>query len=149
MTPIMAWNIFMADKLPNAFQPEIFQKDIPMYIVYGENFFRLMLFLLTFLMPLSLRSGTQKFGLIVYMMGLIAYLSSWLVLIYAPDSWWSNTVLGFMAPAYTPTLWLTGIMLTGTKFYFELKYSKWYFFIPSLCFLLFHNLHTWMIFNRV
>ena len=37
MIPIMLWNIFLTEKLPKPFQPEIFWNDIPSIVKYGEN----------------------------------------------------------------------------------------------------------------
>ncbi len=149
MVPVMAWNIFLTDKLPAAFQPEVFWKDIRPFITIAENVFRVIVFLLTALMPLSLATSRQRAGFILYLTGLTAYCVSWLALIYWPDSSWSSSVWGFMAPAYIPVLWLTGIALMGNNFYFAVSYRRWYFLVPVVCFLIFHNLHTWIIFNRI
>jgi len=146
--PIMLWNVFFKKKLPKAFQPEIFWDDIPSFLTYGENISRIIVFILTFLMPLSILTSTQKKGLFFYISGSILYFASWLILIYFPDSGWSNSVLGFMAPAYTPFLWLTGIGLIGNSFYFNLTYRRWQFIGTSLVFLTFHNFHTLTIYFR-
>jgi hypothetical protein len=146
--PIMLWNVFLTKKLPKAFQSEIFWDDIPSFLTYGENVSRIIVFILTFLMPLSILSSTQKKGLFLYISGSILYFASWLILIYFPDSGWSNSILGFMAPAYTPFLWLTGIGLIGNSFYFNLTYRRWQFIGTSLVFLTFHNLHTLTIYYR-
>jgi hypothetical protein len=144
----MLWNVFLTKKLPKAFQSEIFWDDIPSFLTYGENVSRIIVFILTFLMPLSILSSTQKKGLFLYISGSILYFASWLILIYFPDSGWSNSILGFMAPAYTPFLWLTGIGLIGNSFYFNLTYRRWQFIGTSLVFLTFHNLHTLTIYYR-
>lgn len=146
--PIMIWNIVLTKKLPQSFQPEIFWKDIPAYLTYGENISRAVVFMLTLLMPLRISTATQKKGLFLYIAGTIVYFASWLVLIYFPDSRWSNHMIGFMAPAYTPLLWLTGIGLIGNSFYFNLPYRRWFFISASIIFLLFHNLHTITIYFR-
>jgi len=146
--PIMIWNMLLTNKLPKAFQPEIFWKDIPSFLTYAENISRIIVFTLTFLMPLSILTSTQKKGLFLYIGGTILYFASWLILIYFPDSGWSNSMLGFMAPAYTPLLWLTGIGLIGNAFYFSLPYRRWLFIFTSLVFLTFHNFHTLTIYFR-
>jgi len=144
----MLWNVFLIKKLPKAFQPEIFWDDIPSFLTYGENISRIIVFILTFLMPLSILTSTQKKGLFLYISGSILYFASWLILIYFPDSGWSNSILGFMAPAYTPFLWLTGIGLIGNSFYFNLSYKRWQFIGTSLVFLAFHNIHSLTIYFR-
>ena len=144
--PILAWNILLTNKLPKALQPEIFWNKIPAFLTYGENISRTMVFALTLFMPLSIATSLQKKGLILYIGGTLLYFASWLVLIYFPNSQWSNSLLGFMAPAYTPLLWLIGIGLIGDSFYFNFTFRLWFFISTSILFLVFHNLHTYRIF---
>jgi len=127
--PILLWNIVLTNKLPEGFQPETFWKDIPVLLRYGENISRIAVFILTMLMPLSISTNTQKWGFFLYLVGTIVYFISWLVLIYFPNEGWGNNVLGFMAPAYTPLLWLIGIGLIGNSFYFNLPYRRWFFIV--------------------
>ena len=147
--PVLCWNLLLTNRLPEVFQPEIFGKDIPPYIAYTENILRTLLFGFTLLMPLSIFKRRQKNGLILYLTGIIFYFSSWLALIYFPQSSWSYSLLGFMAPAFTPLLWLTGIGLVGDSFYFGLPYKPWLFICVSFVFLLFHNIHAGIIYFRI
>ena len=148
LLPIMIWNIVFMDKLPHEYQPEIFWKDIPVWLKYAENISRTLIFILALLMPLSISTLTQKRGVILYLGGTLLYFVSWLVLIYLPDSNWSNNIFGFMSPAYTPLLWLTGIGLIGSSFYFNLPYRRWFFISTAIIFLVFHNFHTMTIYFR-
>ena len=72
----MLWNLFLTKKLPKAFQSEIFWDDIPSFLTYGENISRIIVFNLTFLMPLSILTSTQKKGLFLYLSGSILYFAS-------------------------------------------------------------------------
>jgi len=148
MLPIMIWNILFTEKLPQEYQPEVFWKEIPVWLKYAENISRILLFILTILMPLSISTSTQKRGLILYIGGTIIYFASWLLLIFSPDNIWSNSIFGFMAPAYTPLLWLIGIGLIGNSFYFNLPYRRRFFILVSILFLIFHNWHTLTIYLR-
>ena len=147
--PIIVWNIVLTSKLPQAYQPEIFWKNIPAWLKYAENISRILVFMLIFLMPLSISTLTQKRGLILYLVGTIIYFASWLVLIYFPESRWSSNIFGFMAPAYTPLLWLTGIGFIGNSFYFNLPYKRWFFILAAIIFLIFHNFHAMTIYFRI
>ena len=149
MLPIIIWNVALTNRLPQEFQPEKFWNEIPAWLKYAENISRILLFILTILMPLSISTSTQKRGLILYIGGTTIYFASWLLLIFSPDSAWSNSIFGFMTPAYTPLLWLTGIGLIGDSFYFNLPYRRWFFILLSVVFLIFHNLHTLMIYLRI
>jgi hypothetical protein len=146
--PILIWNLLLTNKLPSAYQPEIFWQNIPTFLTYGENSSRIIVFMLTILMPINISNLTQKKGFILYLVGTIVYFISWLILIYYPDSAWSKSVLGFMAPAYTPLLWLVGIGLIGNSFYFNLPYKRWIFILTSIVFLIFHNIHAFTIYFR-
>jgi hypothetical protein len=146
--PPLIWNIVLATKLPSEFQKEIFWKDIPTYLKYGENISRIIVFVFTLLMPLHILAKKQKQGLFLYIGGVILYFASWIALIYFPDSAWSKSVFGFMAPAYTPLVWLIAIGLIGDSFYFNLPYRRWVFILLSIIFLSFHNYHTLIIYLR-
>jgi hypothetical protein len=143
--PIMLWNIFLTDKLPAVYQPDIFWHNIPPWVTYGENISRGLVFLITFLMPLPTRKLYQKTGFWIYLIGLALYFTSWILLIEYPDSQWSNNFSGFAAPAYTPLIWLTGIALIGNSFYFKISYRSWYFILVSIVFVGFHCWHVWLV----
>ncbi|WP_428665584.1 hypothetical protein [Runella sp.] len=146
--PILIWNLALTNSLPKTFQPEIFWNTIPLFLAYGENTARTVVFILTLFMPLHIVTPTQRKGLLIYVSGLLIYFISWLLLIFFPSSAWSNSIIGFSAPAYTPLLWLTGIGLMGNSFYFSLPYKRWIFLTVSVIFLVFHNLHTCLIYYR-
>ena len=144
--PILAWNILLTNELPKEFHHVTFWNKIPAFLTYGENISRIVVFALTLLMPLSIRTSLQKKGLILYVGGTILYFVSWLNLIFFPNSYWSNGLLGFMAPAYTPLLWLLGIGLIGDSFYFNFTFRRWFFISASIIFIVFHNLRTYIVF---
>jgi hypothetical protein len=146
--PILAWNLIFANKLPKVFQPEIFWNDIPTFLSYGENISRTIVFIFTALMPLKILTKTQEKGVFLYVLGTLIYFASWLLLIYFPNSLWSNSIFGFLAPAYTPLIWLVGIGLIGDSMYFNIPYKKWSFMTISAVFLIFHNAHTYLIYFR-
>lgn len=146
--PILVWNAILTNKLPKAFQPETFWNNIPTFLIYGENISRTFVFIVLFFMPLSIATQKQKKGVVLYVTGTLLYFASWLILISFPSSIWSNSLLGFIAPAVTPLFWLIGIGLIGDSFYFNLTYRRWYFILASIIFLVFHNIHALIIYFR-
>ena len=146
LLPIMAWNLFFANKLPHAYSEEVFSKNIPSFITNGENILRLMVFILPVLMPLRIETQSQKLGLWLYIIGTAIYFLSWLVQIYFPQSTWSLSAFGFLAPAYTPLVWLTGIGLIGSTLYFSSPYQSWMYIILSVIFISFHLSHALTVF---
>lgn len=146
--PILLWDYIFTDKLPKAFQPGIFWKDIPAYITYGENISRLVMFVFISIMPLKIITSQQKNGLRLYVIGTLLYFCAWLILMYLPNTAWSNSVLGLLAPAYTPLVWLVGIGFIGNSFFFKIPFKRWLYFLIVLIFLIFHNWHTYLIYFR-
>jgi len=147
--PILIWNVLLTDQLPENYQPEVFSRGIPNALTYVENISRFFLFVITFLMPLSFHTKKQKIGLYVYLLGLIVYFASWIILIYFPTSIWSNSVMGFVAPAYTPVAWIAGIALIGDSFSFSIPYRRWIFISVSTVFLPAHISHAVLVYCRL
>ena len=149
LVPILAWNAILASKLPVAYQTAMFDKDIPSAVVIGENGFRSLVMFLPLLMPLSFASHSQRVGLYVFIFGLLVYFLSWMVLIVIPNSVWSKSLIGFLAPAYTPLIWLVGIGLIGTQLYFKSPYQNWMYILLSVIFLSFHITHAAIVYLRL
>jgi hypothetical protein len=146
--PILLWDYIFTDKLPKAFQPEIFWKDIPSFITFGENISRILMFAFISFMPLKIISNKQKNGLLLYVAGTLLYFAAWIILMYFPNTAWSNSVLGLLAPAYTPLVWLIGIGFSGDSLFFNIPFKRWLYFLLVVVFLFFHNWHTYLIYFR-
>ena len=149
LIPILVWNAILAPKLPVAYQAEIFDKDIPSVVTLGENIFRTFVMFLPLLMPLSMASRSQKLGLYIFIFGMLVYFLSWIVLMAFPSGTWSMSAAGFLAPAYTPLIWLVGIGLVGTQFYFRSPYQSWMYILLSIIFLSFHITHAAIVYLRL
>ncbi|MGJ1266714.1 hypothetical protein ACR78F_10490 [Sphingobacterium spiritivorum] len=147
--PILVWNILLTDKLPANYQPIVFSRGIPISLTYIENISRILLFVIAFLMPLSFHTMKQRVGLYVYLFGVLLYFASWIVLIFFPASGWSNSAIGYSAPAYTPAVWITGIALIGDLFSFSLPFRGWIFICVSIVFLVAHISHTVLVYYQI
>jgi hypothetical protein len=148
MVPVLIWNVLLLKRLPSQFQSDVFWKDIPWAIAYGENFSRTIVMILPLLMPLSLETFSQKTGLLIYGIGLICYFASWMALIVYPASSWSTSAIGYVAPALTPLIWLIGIGMIGARLYFDVKYERWYYYAASMFFVVTHCAHAALIHLR-
>lgn len=147
--PILLLNVLLMNRLPKAYQPEVFWRDIPAWIAVGENTFRAVILVLPIFMPLRVTREGQAIGLLLYGVGLILYFFSWGMQIWYPETQWSASRWGFMAPSYTPLVWLIGIALIGDSLYAPIPYSFWVYVALSVAFLLFHNLHVWIVYSRL
>ncbi|MNK47801.1 hypothetical protein D3C87_666190 [compost metagenome] len=149
LLPILIWNIIFISQLPDNYQPKIFLKGIPKFIIYGENVLRILLFAIAYCMTLSIHSKRQRLGLYIYLSGLLLYFLSWVLLVHFSNSWWANSFIGFSAPAFTPALWLFGIALIGNSFYIRVPFHRFVFIIVSILFLIFHITHTILVFMEL
>jgi hypothetical protein len=111
LIPILVWNVIFSSKLAHpAFE---FDETVARWVLLLENLLRTAVMVLPIFMPFRWNTPQSQIGIAVYLVGLVVYFASWIPLMLAPDSAWSNSFLGFLAPAYTPLLWLVGIGLIG------------------------------------
>jgi hypothetical protein len=148
LIPILVWNYLFASRLPAVFEPKAFNSGIPLIIISGENIFRAVVFIMPLSFRINLLSSIGKSGLLVFLAGASLYFLSWLMLIYFPDSKWSESFFGFTAPAYTPLIWLVGLGLMADSYYFNLPFSRWYYLLSAVFFTGFHFLHTMHVYRR-
>jgi hypothetical protein len=148
IAPVLLMNALLMRKLPRMYQPEVFSDRIPAWITAGENTFRIITFALPLLMPLRIVRQGQRIGLAVYLAGLALYFAAWAMQIWFPQNAWSMSRWGFMAPSYTPLIWLIGIGIVGDSLYFSAPYAPWIYITLSATFLVFHNLHTFRVYTR-
>lgn len=148
LIPASIWNIALMGYLPPSFAPAEFWRDIPAGLAVAENGLRFVVFGLPFLMPLELGMPGRNREWLLFGFGTLLYFASWLVLILFPSSAWSSSALGFVAPAYTPALWLLGISLLGRKLFWGRSYRWWIYAAISLAFLVTHISHTALVFTR-
>ena len=132
--PLLAWNV--------ALGPRITQDAItsdahsPKWLLVAENIVRVLVFALPVLMPLpgqaDWQSALPRAGLVVYILGTLVYCASWLPLLFAPGSAWSNSPVGLLAPRLTPLLSFLGIALLG---------GSWVYGLIAAVFIVLHTGH--------
>lgn len=149
LVPVLVWNAALSSRLPSAFTPEVFLRDIPAFLTAAENVLRIAVFALPFFAPFEWATRLQKVGLVVFGIGLAIYFASWLPLIAAPASRWSTSAVGFLAPAYTPLVWLLGLGLLMQRLYWSSPYRRWHYVALSCAFLGVHISHVAIVFARV
>ena len=146
--PILVWNLALTRFLPPALASTEFSRDIPPLVAYGENTLRIAVMVLPFLMPLEVATVRQRRGLLLFAVGTIVYFLSWVPLMIVPESPWSTSWLGFVAPAYTPLVWLVGLGLIGRRFYLPSPF-RWWMYVGLACgFVAFHITHTSIVYGR-
>jgi hypothetical protein len=91
---------------------------------------------------------SQRTGLLLYTIGVVVYSLAWVAQIARPQSAWSTSAWGFLAPAYAPALWLVGIGLIGSRLFLPVPYTPWICIALSAVFLVFHNTHSAIVYRR-
>jgi hypothetical protein len=98
--------------------------------------------------PLGISTKLQRIGLYIYGIGIVLYLLSYIALIISPESQWSQSLIGFTAPASTPLIWFVGIGLIMEKPFFNVPYNRWVYMVLVGLFVGFHFTHTLIIYYR-
>lgn len=146
--PILVWNAVCTRFLPPALASHEFSRDIPPLVMYGENTLRIVVMVLPFVMPLEVVTRGQRRGLLLFAVGTVFYVLAWVPLMIAPQSPWSTSWLGFVAPAYTPIVWLTGLGLVGRRLYVPSPYRRWMYIALACGFVVFHVTHASIVYAR-
>ena len=146
LVPILIWNAVFFKSLPEKFQPDLFNSNIPEWILVAENTLRVVIFALPLFLKTEIRNHSGQIGFKLYIAGCSIYFVSWLLLIWNPKL--SENYFLFTAPAYTPLIWLFGLSLLFDGYYFDLKFKVWHYLLPSLFFITFHFLHTTLVYLR-
>ena len=146
--PILVWNVVCTRFLPPALASNEFSRDIPPLVMYGETTLRIVVMVLSFLMPLDVATGAQRRGLLLFAVGTMFYVLAWVPLMIAPQSGWSTSWLGFVAPAYTPIVWLTGLGLVGRRLHVPSPYRRCMYVALACGFVAFHVTHASIVYDR-
>jgi hypothetical protein len=148
LIPVLLWNVALASALPPGYSnPELWDA-IPRWLALAENALRVLLFVLPLAMRIGATTTRQKAGLVVYVVGLVAYGASWMAEIRLPESAWSCSVIGFTAPAYTAAIWLVGIGMVGERIHPRVPFHPVTYIVLCGLFTAVHTAHAWWVFGR-
>lgn len=135
--------------LPAAYSPENFWKGIPGWLALLENIFRILVFSIPAILCFGKKEISQSLGWYLYGGGLAIYITSYLLQIFFPSSEWSQSFIGFTAPAWSTLFWFTGISLVCDRSWLPIPWFRAIYFCCALFFLLFHIGHAGFIyFNK-
>ncbi|MGB8819406.1 MAG: hypothetical protein WCC66_15950 [Rhizobiaceae bacterium] len=132
--------------LPPAYSPGLFWTGIPAWLGLLENLFRILVFALPGILYFGKSEAGQSFGWVLYAGGIAAYLGSYLLEIMLPQSGWSQSLIGFTAPAWSAAFWLAGIGLTCARSWLAIPWHRAIYLFVALCFLIFHVGHTGLVY---
>jgi hypothetical protein len=132
--------------LPAAYSPVIFWKNIPQWLGIFENIFRILAFSLPGILYFGKKEKGQSLGWNLYWGGLAVYLASYLMQIVLPDSGWSQSIIGFTAPAWSTMFWFAGIGLVCMRSWLPIPWHRAIYLLSAAIFLVFHIGHTGLVY---
>jgi len=128
--PLMGWNLLFGPRITD--ERVTSDAHLPKWLLAVENGLRVVVFVLPLLIPVKFDEPSSKVGLAVYILGTLIYFASWIPLMLAPHSVWSNSPAGLLAPRITPFLPFLGLALIG---------SSWGYGLLAAVLILVHTWH--------
>ena len=144
--PPMIITFGLWDALPAAYSPDIFWKNIPNWLGLFENIYRILVFSLPGILYFGKREKGQSLGWYLYVGGLVVYLTSYLIQIFFPASAWSQSIIGFTAPAWSTLFWFAGIGLVCMRSWLPIPWHRAIYLLSTAIFLIFHIGHTGLVY---
>jgi hypothetical protein len=138
LIPAFVWNIALASRLAQAGSAT--DAGVPQPVLAAEWALRIAVLAWPLFLPLRWDRQPGRTGLVVYCLGMLVYFASWLPLIFLPESNWSESAAGLLAPAYTPLIWLSGIALVG---------GSWPYAGLSVLFVVVHVYHNILAYGLI
>jgi len=135
--------------LPDVFSHEQFWKGIPKWLGFLENTGRIFVFGLPGILYFGKKEVGQIFGWYLYIAGLVIYLASYLLQVFSPFSDWSQSLIGFTAPAWSTSFWFVGIGLVCKHSWLPIPWYRGIYYCTAFLFLLFHIGHTGLVYFSV
>ena len=148
LIPAIAWNLAFTSKLMPPHAMAEFWRDIPAPVMLIENSLRALVFGLPFIMPLQISTKLERRALLAFVLGTLVYFASWLALMYWPQSSWSSSILGSLAPVYTPILFLASLAVLGKRLFWGRFYCWWMYLVLCVGFLAAHITHGAFVYVR-
>jgi len=128
--PLLVWNLILGPRITD---PRVTSDaNSPGWLLASENVTRILVFALPLFLPLQVKDAWGKAGLLIYILGTLLYFASWLPLLFASGSAWSNSGFGLLAPRLTPFLPFLGIAILS---------GSWLYGVISAVFITLHTLH--------
>jgi hypothetical protein len=140
--PILIWNIFLYPYLPTLYQTGSSWSDFPESLSLYEDITRVLTFALATLLVIDYSKSIKTFAHLTYIMGVLFYFGSWIMVIVWPGSYWSKGILGFSAPAWSAIVWLFGIGLMSSAASKTRNLIRISYFILVTLFMILHTYHA-------
>jgi len=140
--PILIFNILFFKKLPTHYL-----KNISHPIITAETITRIITIVFSTIMAINIQNKIEKTGIIIYIIGIIIYFTSYFIEIYAPDTLFGKKIIFILAPYWTSIIWLIGIGLVGNNLFINIPYHFTVYLILSAVFATIHTIHGYLCYK--
>jgi len=127
--PILIINILFFKKLPS-----YYLKNISHPIIIAETITRIITIAFSMIMAIDIKNKTGKIDLIIYIIGIIIYFTSYFIEIYAPNTLFGKNIIFILAPYWTSVIWLIGIGIVGNRLFVNIPYHFTVYLVLSITF---------------
>ncbi len=128
--PLLIWNIILGPYL--TIEAVLSDANSPQWLLIAESSIRLAVFALPLFIPIRWDKKRTRIGFLIFILGTLIYFGSWIPLLVSPQSAWSSSTAGLLAPRLTPLLPFIGIAVIG---------RSWTYAGLSGLFILLHTIH--------
>jgi len=140
--PILLFNILFFKKLPPHYL-----KNISHPIIIMETITRIIVIVFSMIMVMNIQNKMEKIGIIIYVIGIIIYFTSYFIEIYAANSLFGRNIIFILAPYWTSIIWLIGIGLVGNILFINIPYHFTVYLILSVIFTTIHTIHGYLCYK--
>jgi len=95
--PVLIWNVLFTKYLSPPYGGEIFSSNIPAVILVEDFVTRICVCALPIIIQLNFSDALTKAGIIIYVVGMLIYFLSWVLLIASPQSFLVKSIAGVTA----------------------------------------------------
>lgn len=122
--------------------PEVYSTPLDHPVVSIERIIRILLIVLSLFMLIDTKSRTGRLGIMIYVVGLVIYLGSWIVLLRDPTT--DNPVV-LLSGYWSAVIWPVGIGLSSDKLWIRIPWRRWIYITLSVLFGVFHIWHGYLL----
>jgi len=140
--PILLFNILFFKKLPSHYL-----KNISHPIIKMETITRIIIIAFSIIMAINIQNKIEMIGIIIYIIGIIIYFTSYFIEIYAANTLFGKNIIFILAPYWTSIIWLVGIGLVGNRLFINIPYHFTVYLILSVIFTAIHTIHGYLCYK--
>jgi hypothetical protein len=129
LLPVLGLNLALASRLPAAYWDDA---QVPSGLLVVETGLRVLVFAGPLVIRLSLARPSNRVGLVLFVVGTLAYAACWVAAITVPGAPESLAPIVALGPYWLPAVYFAGIALMG---------NAWWYLVPVTAFTVVHTWH--------